>query len=217
MKRVIQHWRRLLESCALDYPRDDLGFLEEKARAVRDIFLTDIRAKHPRANPGELADEDRLVGLLQADTTLEAVFGYRLQRALFLETPGHPWLTCLASLTRIRTAMDLYYSTEIGERFSIQHGFGIVIGPRYRIGCDFTIHQGVTLGQRRLNHPGETMVLGNRVTLFAGAKLLGNLRVGDDVQVGANAVLLQNAEPNSVYAGIPARRIRGLTSPAAPS
>lgn len=210
MKRVVDYLCRLLDSCVLEYPARERGLLEEKAAAVRDLFLEDVRAKHPRARPEDLADEGALIALLQADTTLEAVLGYRLQRAIFLEAPGHPWLSCLASLTRIRGAMDLYYSTEIGERFSIQHGFGIVIGPRYRIGSDFTIHQGVTLGQRQLNHPGETMVIGNRVTLFAGAKLLGNLRIGDHVQVGANAVLLHDAEAHSVYAGIPARRIRAL-------
>ena len=95
----------------------------------------------------------------------------------------------------------------IGQGLNIQHGIGVVIGARNKIGNNCIIHQGVTIGQRRLYSPHECAVIGNNVTIFAGAKIVGSVRIGDDVQIGANAVLLSDAEPNSTYVGIPARKL----------
>jgi serine O-acetyltransferase len=103
--------------------------------------------------------------------------------------------------------MEIYYSTSIGEGFRVMHGTGLVIGPRHQIGKNFTVYQGVTLGQRRQHCPEEALEIGDDCVLFAGAKILGKLRIGNGVKVAANAVLLCDAEEGATYGGIPAKMI----------
>jgi serine acetyltransferase len=107
----------------------------------------------------------------------------------------------------LRTGMEIYYSAEIGPRLRVMHGTGLVLGPRHKIGCDFAIYQGVTLGQRRYFCPDEFLTIGDRCTFFAGSAALGLLKIGDDVKFAANAVLLSDADSNSTYAGIPAVKV----------
>lgn len=167
--------------------------------------MVDAAAKYSGRNV--VASEAELVELMALDAAIEATFLYRMQRALFLARPDAPLLAWLASAMRRRTGCELYYSSEIGPELNVQHGFGIVLGPRNKIGARFTIHQGVTLGQRRLGAPHERMVIGNDVTVFAGATLLGSLQIGDGAKIGAHAVVLTDIEPGAVYAGAPAKRV----------
>jgi serine O-acetyltransferase len=148
-----------------------------------------------------------VLDLIETSTTIEAVFLYRLLRSIFLRDPKHPSLRYFAHLQKAKTFTEIYYSTAIGPRLRIEHGFGVVIGPRNRIGSDFIIHQGVTLGQRRMFSPHETMTIGDHCVIGAGAKVLGTLTIGDHVTVAANAVLLTDAESNCSYAGVPAKRV----------
>jgi serine O-acetyltransferase len=134
---------------------------------------------------------------------------YRIEHGIFRRDPAHPSLPYFAQVMKARTGMEIYYSTQIGPRFVVMHGFGIVLGPRNRIGSDFTIYQGVTLGQRRFNRPEERIVIGDHCTLFAGAKVIGAVTLGDYVNVGANAVLLGDADSHATYAGIPATKVKG--------
>jgi serine O-acetyltransferase len=187
----------------------DLQRLGDVFLDVRDILIEDICARQ-RHSIEELRNSARLVQALELEATFEAVLYYRLERRLFVESSSDALIPYLANIMRTRTGMEVYYSTDIGPRFVIMHGGGVVIGPRFHIGHDFTIYQGVTLGQKQSHKPEDTITIGNCVSVFAGAKVLGNLRIGDNVQIGANAVLLQDAESNSVYAGVPARRIRTL-------
>lgn len=156
----------------------------------------------------EIRTNIELRDVIQLEPTIEAVFLYRLERELFLKSPSDPVLPYLASLMHRRTGCEIYYSTEIGKGFNIQHGFGTIIGPRYKIGDNFTIHQGVTLGQKKLNSPNEKMTIGNNVTVFANAIILGNLNIGNNASIGANSVLLCDAEEDSVYVGAPAKRVK---------
>jgi serine O-acetyltransferase len=174
----------------------------------RELFLTDLALKYPA-----LAHVDgvgaEISDILETDTTIEACFYYRLARSVFLRDPKHPSLRYFAHLMKVKTGMEVYYSTEIGPRFRIEHGVGLVIGPRNRIGSDFTIHQGVTLGQRRMFSPNESMTIGNHCVIFAGAKVLGSVHIADYSVVAANAVLLTDTEPHGIYAGIPAVKVKG--------
>ena len=172
-----------------------------------ELIQTDVSVMRPGLNiSGNI--EEMLIEELEVNACLTAAVLYRIERQIFLSHPGHPALAGLAHLMRVRTGMEIYYSTEIGPRLNIQHGMGVVIGPRNKIGSDFIIHQGVTLGQRRLGSPEETISVGDRVSIFAGAKLVGGLSVGSDVKIAANAVLLTDAEAEGTYAGIPAKRVR---------
>ncbi len=93
----------------------------------------------------------------------------------------------------------------IGQRLVIEHFGGIIIHGNTVMGDDCTIRQGVTIGNRYLHLPLEAPVLGNRVQVGAGAKLLGNIQIGDDVDIGANAVVIQDVPPLHIAVGVPAK------------
>jgi serine O-acetyltransferase len=186
------------------YAGEWLALSDEVFDEHREIIFADAHRKYPA-----LAADAELFQLVELDGGLEAVVSYRLQRGIFLRDPRHPALPYLARLMKIRTGAEIYYSTAIGAGFLVDHGVGIVLGPRHRIGKNFTIHQGVTLGQRRLHSPDEAITIGDDCTLFASATVLGTVRLGDGVRLGANAVLLTDAEPHSTYAGIPAVKVGG--------
>lgn len=193
----------------LDCPRQLLAAACAAFANEAELFCLDVRAKFPSyADSGAVVSD--LPRLLQADIATFAVLLYRLERHIFLGDSANPLLPYLSSLMRIRTGAELYYSTDIGPGFNVQHGVGIVIGPRNRIGRNFMIHQGVTIGQQRTWSPDEKIVIGDDVILFAGAKVVGNVTIGDNVWVGANAVVVKSLAPNGVYAGVPARRLREL-------
>lgn len=109
------------------------------------------------------------------------------------------------------TGCDLSTDAEIGPGLNIPHPSGVVIGNKVRIGCRAYILQGVTLGGRAgaCDKDGRTQPwLGDDVLVGAGAKLLGPVHIGDNVDIGANAVVVHDIPSNSTAVGIPARPIR---------
>jgi serine O-acetyltransferase len=104
--------------------------------------------------------------------------------------------------------IELPYSARVGRRVVIEHQNGIVIHGNAVIGDDCIIRQGVTLGNRTLERPQEAPTLGNRVNVGAGAKIIGAVSVGDDAQIGANAVVHHDVPPGTIAVGIPARLVR---------
>lgn len=142
---------------------------------------------------------------MQLSVAFEATFLYRLSHVLFIADKEDPCLPFLANMMRMRTGAEIYYSNRIGPRFNVQHGTGIVIGPNNVIGADFTIHQGVTIGQSNLNRSSEAATIGSNVTVFANAIVLGSRKIADGVTIGAGAVLCKDADqPGGVYVGVPA-------------
>lgn len=95
--------------------------------------------------------------------------------------------------------------TQIGGGLRIYHFGTIVINPLTKIGKNFSIHQGVTIGVK--NSYYDAVTIGDNVTIGAGAKILGNIRVGNNVTIGANAVVMVDVPDNSIAVGIPARII----------
>ena len=81
---------------------------------------------------------------------------------------------------------------------------GVVIGETTEIGDDVMVYHGVTLGGRSLEHGKRHPTLGNRVTVGAGAKVLGPLTIGDGSAIGANAVVTHDVPADSIATGIPA-------------
>ena len=106
----------------------------------------------------------------------------------------------------VYSPMDtLFIETEkIGGGLFIQHGFATMISAK-EIGENCWINQQVTVGYKGSNIPP---VIGNNVTITCGAKVLGNIHVGDGAVIGANAVVIRDVEEGAVMAGVPARRIR---------
>jgi len=113
----------------------------------------------------------------------------------------------LKPVSEILTGIELPCETTLGRRFRIDHFGGIVISGDAVFGDDCVIRNGVTVG---LKHTGQrgAPVLGNRVDIGAGAKILGAIQIGDDVVIGANAVVLTDVPPSCIAVGIPARVIR---------
>lgn len=100
--------------------------------------------------------------------------------------------------------IELPYSVRLGRRVVFEHQHGIIIHGRATIGDDCIIRQGVTIGNRYLSRPHATPVLGKMVNVGAGAKILGNITVGDNAAIGANAVVLQDVPSMATAVGNPA-------------
>jgi serine O-acetyltransferase len=117
----------------------------------------------------------------------------------------------ISQTSRFLTGIEIHPGARIGRRFFIDHGMGVVIGETAVIGDDCLIYQGVTLGgtgkERGKRHP----TLGNRVVVGTGAKVLGNIEIGDNTRIGAGSVVLKSVPPNSTVVGIPGRVVRNRT------
>ena len=92
----------------------------------------------------------------------------------------------------------------IGRRFFLDHGMGVVIGETAEIGDDVMLYHGVTLGGRSMAKTKRHPTLGDRVTVGAGAKILGPVLIGSDAQIGANSVVVKDVPAGAVATGIPA-------------
>jgi len=137
----------------------------------------------------------------------QAIFIHKI--AAFLHQRGVPILPrVISQFSRCFTGIEIHPAAKIGKRLFIDHGMGVVIGETSVIGDDVTIFQGVTLGgtgkEKGKRHP----TVGNKVVIGAGAKVLGNIRIGDNVNVGANAVVIRDVPSNSTVVGVPGRVAR---------
>ena len=147
---------------------------------------------------------------------LHAVIWHRLSHGLWrrgLRLPARAF----AHLGRFLTGIEIHPAARIGRRLIIDHGMGVVIGETAEVGDDVYLYHGVTLGgtssERGKRHP----TLGNNVIVGAGAKILGDILIGDGARVGANAVVVKNVAPGQTVVGIPARPVeRDPVAPAAP-
>lgn len=107
------------------------------------------------------------------------------------------------------TNIVIPFDTVIGPGLFIAHFGGIMIGSGVKIGSNATVYHGVTLGIKRLEDKAELApTLGDNVIVSTGAKVLGAVKIGSNVIIGANAVVLNDIDDNCVAVGIPARIIR---------
>ena len=137
---------------------------------------------------------------------LHAVWGHRLAHRLWLG--GHHLVARFVStVVRSWTDVDIHPGARIGEGCFIDHALGVVIGETAEIGDDVTLYQGVTLGGTSLEGGKRHPTLGDRVTIGAGAKVLGPITVGSGSRVGANAVVVRDVPPDSVVVGVPGQVI----------
>jgi serine O-acetyltransferase len=135
---------------------------------------------------------------------LHAIWSYRLAHRLWAKPAGRGTARVLTQFTRFLTGIEIHPGATIGRRFFIDHGMGVVIGETTEIGDDVMLYHGVTLGGRSLNQGKRHPTLGNRVTVGAGAKVLGPVRIGDDSAIGANSVVTHDVPTDSIATGIPA-------------
>lgn len=108
---------------------------------------------------------------------------------------------------QIITSIELPCEAKVGKRFTIEHFGGIIVSGDSVFGDDVVIRNGVTVGLKHTGVRGSPTI-GNRVDIGAGAKLLGPIHIGDDVAIGANAVVIKDIPSHSIAVGIPARIIQ---------
>ena len=151
-----------------------------------------------------------------ATSTLEVILTYAGFHALLAYRLSH-WLSrhhipffprAISQVARLLTGIEIHPGATIGKGFFIDHGMGVVIGETAEIGDYVTLFQGVTLGGTGKDRGKRHPTLGNHVVVGAGAKILGGIRIGDNVKVGANSVVLKSVPPNSTVTGVPARVIK---------
>lgn len=144
-----------------------------------------------------------LVDAFLLDSGFQALVAYRLGSAL--RRAGVPLLPALCRRWAIGAcAIDLLPGAQIGPGCIVAHGIGLVVGGRTVIGADCTLLHGVTLGEARFDEL-DCPRLGDRVTVGAGAIVLGAVTVGDDALIGAGSVVLADVPAGARVAGVPAR------------
>lgn len=122
---------------------------------------------------------------------------------------GHFFLARWLSQRAVRkTGVEIHPAAQIGRRFFIDHGAGVVIGETAIIGDDVTIYQGVTLGGTGHDVGKRHPTIGNNVLIGAGAKVLGPFSIGDNCNIAAGAVVLEEIPPNCTAVGVPARIVK---------
>lgn len=133
---------------------------------------------------------------------LHAVWGHHLSHWLWQHR-----LRFLArfnsQVLRFFTGIEIHPGAEIGRRFFIDHGMGVVIGETAVVGDDVTLYQGVTLGGTGKEHGKRHPTIGDNVVVGTGARVLGNIRVGENCRIGANSVVLRSVPDNSTVVGVP--------------
>lgn len=140
---------------------------------------------------------------------VHALFFYRIHHFLWLI---HLKILArfLSQVARFFTGIEIHPGATIGKRLFIDHGMGVVIGETSIIGNDCTLYQGVTLGgvgtgeYKKKRHP----TLKNNVTVFSGAKVIGNITIGENSVIGTMAVVLEDIPENCTVVGIPAKIIK---------
>ncbi len=135
---------------------------------------------------------------------LHAIIFYRITHVLWrMRIPLIP--RYISQLGRFFTGIEIHPGATIGKEFFIDHGMGVVIGETTIIGDNVTIYQGVTLGgtgkEKGKRHP----TIGDNVVIGTGAKVLGNITIGESSYIGANAVVIKDVPPNSTVVGVPGR------------
>ena len=148
-----------------------------------------------------------------ATSLLEVLLCYPGFHALFMHRIAHklnywkvPLLPRLIShVTRFLTGIEIHPGASIGRRFFIDHGMGVVIGETTIIKDDVLLYQGVTLGGTGKEHGKRHPTVLSGVVIGAGAKVLGNITIGENARIGASSVVIDNVPPHSTVVGIPAR------------
>ncbi len=135
---------------------------------------------------------------------VHALVAYRLAHGLW--NLGFKFVSRMISyFARWLTGIEIHPAAEIGKRFFIDHGMGVVIGETSVVGDNVFIYQGVTLGGLSTKKGKRHPTIGNNVVLGAGAQVLGPVRIGDNSKVGSGSVVLQNVPEYSTVIGVPGR------------
>ncbi|MDI6723704.1 MAG: serine O-acetyltransferase [Methanobacterium sp.] len=138
---------------------------------------------------------------------LHAIWLYRIAHCLWIRNHGLS-AGLISALARFFTGIEIHPGAKIGRRVFIDHGMGVVIGETAEIGNDVLIYQGVVLGGTSLEKKKRHPTIGNGIVIGAGAKIIGNITIGDCSKIGAGSVVLKSAPMGSTVVGIPGRNVK---------
>jgi serine O-acetyltransferase len=170
-----------------------------KVFIISTVFTEEIRTVQKRDPAARSIWE--IVLLYQG---LHALIHHRIAHAFYQR--GLFFIARLISqVSRSMTGIEIHPGARIGKRFFIDHGMGVVIGETTIIGNDVLLYQGVTLGGTGLEKGKRHPTIGNNVVIGTGAQVLGNINVGDNSYIGANAVVVKDVPQNSTVVGVPGR------------
>jgi serine O-acetyltransferase len=176
-----------------------LALILIKISIIALFFYSDIRAAQKR-DPAAKS----FIEILFLYQGLHAMVAYRIAHFLY---NMHMFFLAryISQFVRWATGIEIHPGAKIGKRFFIDHGMGVVIGETAIIGDDVLIYQGVTLGGTGLEKGKRHPTIGSNIVIGAGAKVLGNITVGDNSYIGSNAVVIKDVPPNSTVVGVPGR------------
>lgn len=184
-----------------------VGTVGAAVRGIRDAAATARRSVREDVDAAIARDP---AAASRADVAfnspgLHAIWSHRLAHALWQRPLTKPAARLLSTATRAVTGVEIHPGAQIGRRFFIDHGMGVVIGETAVVGDDVMLYHGVTLGGRSLargqkRHP----TVGDGVTIGAGARVLGDIELGAGAQVGANSVVVKDVPAGAIAVGVPA-------------
>jgi len=146
-----------------------------------------------------------------ARNSFEVITAYPGVHALLWHRVSHflwrihfKWLArMLSQFIRLLTGIEIHPGAQIGRRFFIDHGMGVVIGETAVIGDDVTLYHGVTLGGTSWSKGKRHPTLGDNVVVGAGAKVLGPITLANGARVGSNPVVVKDVPEDATVVGIP--------------
>ena len=148
-----------------------------------------------------------VVEILLCYPGFHAILAHRLAHKLYRwRLPLLPRV--ISQVSRFFTGIEIHPGARIGRRFFIDHGMGVVIGETAEIGDDVLLYQGVTLGGTGNETGKRHPTLGNHVVIGTGAKVLGSIRIGDHVRIGAGSVVVHPVPDYSTVVGVPGHVVR---------
>lgn len=136
-----------------------------------------------------------------------AIINYRIAHQLYLKNHRF-WARYLSERAKRKTGIEIHPGAQIGKNLFIDHGTGLVIGQTAIVGSDVTLYHGVTLGGTGKEQGKRHPTVEDDVMIGSGAKVLGNITIGQNSKIGANAVVLKNVASNTTVVGVPAKRVR---------
>lgn len=171
----------------------------EELLTMTNLFSGDIAAAF-RKDPAAI----NIMEVITAYPGVQAILLHRLSN--FLHRLGIPYVPRFIShVNRTVTQIEIHPGAKIGKDFFIDHGGGVVIGETSEIGDNVTIYQGVTIGGTSMKREKRHPTIGDDVVIGAGARILGSVKIGNRVRIGANAVVTQDIPDDSVVVGVPGR------------
>jgi serine O-acetyltransferase len=176
-----------------------LALIVIKQVLIGIFFYSDIRAAQKR-DPAAKS----FIEVLLLYQGLHVLVAYRIGHALY-KMRLFFFARWLSQMARWATGIEIHPGARIGKRFFIDHGMGVVVGETAIIGDDVLLYQGVTLGGTGIEQGKRHPTVGNNVVIGTGAKVLGNIIIGDNSYIGANAVVIKDVPPNSTVVGVPGR------------